>query len=242
MNRHIVLKNRSLHGSKTADFQIIMHKVIQIDPRPNISEDIANNLRNMIFDGYFSAGERINEVHLSTELGVSRTPLREALTKLTAEEALCHVPRRGFFVVELSREEFEDIHPMRAILDPAALKLSGIPSSESFKRLEMINEQIKATSDFKVRASLDDEWHLELIANCRNVVLIGQIKLFMNRIRRYGLAFHQDRQVIEMSPTEHQEIIRALKRGDIERACEWLRRNLSSDKAPILEWLKVRKQ
>ncbi len=195
----------------------------------------------MIFDGYFSAGERINEVHLSTELGVSRTPLREALTTLAAEEALYHSPRRGFFVSELSREEFEDIYPMRAILDPAALRLSGRPSRESFSKLERINEKMKGTRDFKTRASLDDEWHLELIRDCNNRVLIGQIKLFMNRIRRYGLAFHQDRQVVEMSTTEHQEIIDALKKDDLESACEWLRRNLTSDKTPILNWLEGRK-
>ena len=223
------------------DFQLFMHKVKTIDPRPNISEDIANNLRNMIFDGYFSAGERINEVHLSTKLGVSRTPLREALTKLAAEEALDHIPRRGFFVIELSREEFEDIQPMRAILDPAALRLSGIPTRESFSKLEGINEKMKATRNFKIRASLDDEWHLELIANCKNAILIGQIKLFMHRIRRYSLAFHQDRQIVEMSPTEHQAIIAALKKGDLESACDWLVRNLTSDKTPILEWLEERR-
>ncbi len=219
-----------------------MYKVKKIDPRPNISADIANNLRNMIFDGYFSAGERINEVHLSTELGVSRTPLREALTKLAAEEALDHIPRRGFFFIELSREEFEDLHPMRAILDPAALRLSGIPIRESFSNLEGINEKMMAARNFKIRASLDDAWHLELIANCRNAILIGQIKLFMHRIRRYSLAFHQDRQIVEMSPTEHQAIIAALKKGDLEIACDWLRRNLTSDRTPILEWLEERKK
>lgn len=220
---------------------MVLQNVKRIDPRPNISEELANTLREMIFEGELADGERINEVRLSARLGVSRTPLREALTTLVAEEALETIPRRGFFVRKLTIEEFENIYPMRSFLDPEALKLAGIPSEEQFKKLEGIDKKKMATKDYKTRALLDDEWHLELISNCKNQVLIGQIKLFMNRIRRYGLAFHKDRQVIKMSTTEHQNILKALKKGNMESACRWLKKNLMSDKTPIRKWLEERK-
>lgn len=220
---------------------MVLQNVKRIDPRPNISEELANTLREMIFEGELADGERINEVQLSARLGVSRTPLREALSMLVAEEALVSIPRRGFFVRELTIDEFENIYPMRSFLDPEALKLAGIPTEEQFKKLEGIDKKKRATKDYKTRALLDDEWNMALIENCKNQVLTGQIKLFMNRIRRYGLAFHKDRQVIKISTTEHQNILKALKKGNMESACEWLKKNLRSDTTPILNWLKGRK-
>lgn len=219
-----------------------MQKVIAIDPRPNISAQLANRLRDMIFDGELQPGERINEVHLAARLGVSRTPLREALSMLASEQALDSLPRRGFFVRPLTRKEFEDIYPMRALLDPEALRLSGIPSEDGFRRLERINEKIRAEKNIKRRVTLDDRWHLELVANCKNQVLIDLIKLFMRRFRRYGLAFSREWKVLETANREHIEIMEALKAGNLGQACKWLRRNLTSEKQPILEWLDERKQ
>ncbi len=217
-----------------------MPATLTVESRPNISETLANTLRDMIFDADLSAGERINEVHLSQRLGISRTPLREALTMLVAEGALISIPRRGCFVRALTRKEFEDIYPMRAILDPEALKLSGIPSAESFERLERSHAKIRAAKDMKTRMSLDDAWHLELVSECENQVLIGLIKHFMHRFRRYGLAFAREREVIEAANREHVEIIQALRAGALDEACMWLRKNLTSNKEPILEWLDER--
>ncbi len=209
-------------------------------PRLNISQQLANSLRDMIFDGDLRAGERINEVHLSESLGVSRTPLREALTLLVAEGALISVARRGCFVRKLTRKEFEDLYPIRSILDPEALKLAGIPSEETLAKLESINWGMRATQDMKTRVSLDEAWHLELVSGCENQVLIGLITQVMNRFRRYGLAFARERTVIETANQEHIEIIRALRAGEMDEACEWLRKNLTSNKEPILTWLDER--
>lgn len=194
----------------------------------------------MIFDGSLRSGERINEVHLADRLGVSRTVVREALKMLVAEEALTLVPRRGCFVRELTEKEFEDIYPIRALLDPAALRLSGIPSEESFQRLEELNEQIRAAPDMKTRMSLDEAWHLELISKCENDELIRLIRHYMNRFRRYGLAFARERRILETANREHVEIVDALRNGELDKACEWLRKNLTSGKEPILEWLRER--
>ncbi len=219
-----------------------MQNVPKMDPRPNISEALANTLRGMIFDGVLGAGERINEVHLADQLGVSRTPLREALSMLAAEEALESIPRRGFFVRELTRKEFEDIYPMRSLLDPEALRLSGIPSQEGMERLASIQNRKLSSTDLRHRMSLDDAWHLELVSNCENQVLIDLIRLFMRRFRRYGLAFCREPRIAETANREHVEIILALRAGKMDEACEWLVRNLTSDKEPILEWLDEREE
>src|SRR3954451_24901500 len=114
---------------------------MQID-QPNISATLADAVREMIVDGRIPAGSRVNEVHLARALGVSRTPLREALMRLTTEGALTVRPRLGFHVAPLSMEELAEIYPIRALLDPEALRLSGLPSKEQLARLMAINRKI----------------------------------------------------------------------------------------------------
>ena len=104
--------------------------------RPNLGESLMDAVREMVFEGRLPPGSRINEVHLAQELGVSRTPLREALSGLVAEGALESVARHGFYVRNLTRDEAVAIYPIRSFLDTEALRLSGTPGPASFKRLE----------------------------------------------------------------------------------------------------------
>ena len=210
--------------------------------RPNISEALVATLREMIVDGRLTAGERVNEVQLAAALGVSRTPLREALGRLAAEDALTSSPRIGWFVRPLTIEEFEQIYPIRAILDPEALRLSGIPSRGRMARLEARNRDILGAGDPEKVISLDDEWHLDLVADCPNRVLIGLIEQFMRRTRRYELALMRERRNVRGAADNHRKILTALKARDLERACQALRLNLQSGIEPVLAWLKTRER
>ncbi|HSG98684.1 MAG TPA: GntR family transcriptional regulator, partial [candidate division Zixibacteria bacterium] len=79
-----------------------MRETSHIKNRNNISADLADTLRELIVNGALRPGERINEARLAESLGVSRTPLRESLMTLCAEGAAQAIPRRGFFVRELT--------------------------------------------------------------------------------------------------------------------------------------------
>src|SRR5215510_3945315 len=122
-------------------------QTIALPARPNLSESVASALRRMIVDGRLGPGERINEVRLAAALGVSRTPLREALSRLVAEGALKSVARSGFYVCPLTVEELEQIYPIRALLDPEALRLSGLAPPDRIKRLGALNTKIGAARD-----------------------------------------------------------------------------------------------
>src|SRR5579871_2702194 len=98
--------------------------------RATVAELAVEALRSLIVDGTLKPGERINEVRLAGQLGVSRTPLREALNRLAAEHAVTGTPNVGYVVHPLTIEEFEQIYDIRPILDPEALRLAGIPSKE----------------------------------------------------------------------------------------------------------------
>src|SRR5690242_1145835 len=136
--------------------------------RANISEAVANRVRQMIVDGAIEPGSRVNEVHLARDLGVSRTPLREAIARLVREDTLVAVPRVGAFVKSLSVEEFDQVYSIRNLLDPEALRAAGLPSEQHLKRLERLNAKIESASDADTLIDLDDQWHLMLLEHCTN--------------------------------------------------------------------------
>ena len=212
----------------------------RFDGRTNLAEEVANLVRDMILDGRLPAGERINEVHLAAQIGVSRTPLREALPRLVNEGALRDVPRRGFFVCQLTEEEVRAIYPIRSILDPAALRLSGNPSPQRLARLRRLNRKLAACTHPAEAVRLDDELHLELIADCPNPVLIKLIHQFMWRTRRYELGLMRKRVNMADAVAAHERIFAALERGDLELACQELEGNMSRGQQPILDWLAKR--
>ena len=206
----------------------------------NISDAAVAAVRDMIVDGRLPAGGRINEVHLSQALGVSRTPLREALNRLSQEGALISTPRIGFSVRPLTLEEFEQIYDIRPLLDPEALRLAGLPSPATLARLRAINAKIEKTRDANAVILLDDAWHLELIAACPNKVLIEMIGQIIRRTRRYEIALMRERRNVLNAGFDHRAVMAALKRRDLAGACAALKKNLQTGKAPITAWLKER--
>ena len=205
--------------------------------RRNISDELANRIRQMIVDGEIAAGSRINEVHLARDLGVSRTPLREAIARLLREDTLVAVPRVGAFVKPLTVEEFDQIYGIRNLLDPEALRLAGVPSDQQLRRLERINAKIEAARDPDAIIDLDDQWHLLLIEHCPNKVLLDLIRDFMRRTRRYELALMRERQQVDVATDTHAQIIAALREGNVDRAAAVLKRNMEEGSEPIRSWL-----
>jgi DNA-binding GntR family transcriptional regulator len=194
----------------------------------------------MIVDGELSAGERINEVHLSQHLGVSRTPLREALTRLAHEGALDTIPRIGHFVRGLTVDEADQLYEIRPLLDPEALKRAGLPGKEKIERLRDLNETIAASKNPDEVINADNEWHIELVSDCPNKILLDVVRQFMRRTHRYEVALMRERGNVLKATTNHRSILAALKRRDLEAACDSLRANLESGRAPIVAWLKSR--
>lgn len=208
--------------------------------RENISATVVVALRDMIVDGRLSPGERINEVHLARQLGVSRTPLREALVRLAHEGALRIAPRIGYFVQSLTLDEFEQIYAIRQLLDPEALRLAGVPSRERLERLVEINDAMSLAGDAESVIALDDEFHLELVAGCPNTVLLDLIRQFSHRTRCYELALMRERSNVQSSVADHARLLKALRKGDIEAAYVFLKQNMLSGRGPIIQWLTER--
>ena len=208
--------------------------------RQNVSETVTAAVRAMIVDGRLSPGERINEVRLSEALGVSRTPLREALNRLASEGALSSMPAIGYSVRPLSIDELEQLYDIRPLLDPEALRMSGLPDAARLKRLEVLNRRFAAATDAEVAITLDDAWHLEPLAACPNRVLVEMIQTVMLRTRRYELALFREQPRRLRAADDHDHILAALHRGELKAACAALKTNMQSARAPIIAWLTAR--
>lgn len=209
--------------------------------RNNLSTDIAALVRAMIVDGRLPAGERINEVQLSQQLGVSRTPLREALGRLVTEGAITNASRFGNFVRPLTLDEFEQIYDIRPLLDPEALRLAGLPPADRLERLKKINAKFVEARDPETAIARDDEFHLELLADCPNRVLVEMIENIMMRTHRYELALLRESPAVKRSGEDHARIIAALRARHMRGACAALKQNMQTGRAPIIEWLRARK-
>ena len=208
--------------------------------RESLSQSAETAILAMIVAGELEAGGRINEVHLAERLQISRTPLREALNRLVAEGSLEARLHLGYFVKALTVEEFEQVYDIRPILDPAALRLAGLPSREQIARLEKLNQRLVRTRNAATAIAIDDEWHLTLLEACPNRVLVGLIQSLMARTRLYELALMRDTKGVAHAGQDHARILSALKARDLDGACALLQKNMQTGKTPILAWLKSR--
>ncbi|BCW84092.1 GntR family transcriptional regulator [Arthrobacter sp. NicSoilE8] len=127
---------------------------------------IAEQLREKIVEGFFVPGQQINETHVSSQLNLSRGPLREALQRLSQEGLLVSKPNRGVFVVELTSEDVDEIYGVREILELGAAEL--MTSRPAARRRQVADKLLAIAAKLSAAAEVDD-W---------------------NRVQKLDLAFH----------------------------------------------------
>ncbi|ACU70956.1 transcriptional regulator, GntR family [Catenulispora acidiphila DSM 44928] len=209
-----------------------------IERRP-LREQIKDVLLERLGRGEYAPDQPINEVHLAADLGVSRTPLREALIGLEREGIIISERGKGFRFAPMSPQEFRDLTTIIATLESLALELSP---PEYLKHIgPQLLEEAHAFSAPKAELGVieryDDEWHDRLLSGCRNdrlMDLITTLKLTMHRYERVVVG---DQQVLERSAVEHEKIAECLVAEDLPGAVAALKANWESGMHRILEKL-----
>ena len=190
----------------------------------NLRTEIVETLRREIVGGRMAPGSRVNESELSAELGVSRTPLREALLSLESEGLVAAEPARGFFVPPLSAREVREIYPIGRELGLLALRTVRHVPAATLDRLEAINQRFAAARARAERAQrLDDDFHATLIAACPNRRLLEMLGAVQRSMARYERSYMGDAHDVARSARQHAEIIGALRAEDLDTALEVLR-------------------
>lgn len=197
-----------------------------IERRP-LREQIREELLRRLDRGDFSAGTDINEVALAGELGVSRTPLREALITLAGEGVLESNQGRGFRFAPVSRKEFRELCEIVAALEALALDTSDPDHLRKIapELLRLANDFPDQVAEQQEIERHDDEWHDLLLSGCQNERLLDLITSVKAGMRRYAHLMVGDDAPLEREAAEHCKIALLLDEGDLRGATEALRDN-----------------
>ena len=197
-----------------------------IERRP-LREQIREELLTRLDRGDFAAGTDINEAALAAELGVSRTPLREALITLAGEGVLESSQGRGFRFAPVSRKEFRELCEIVAALESLALDCSDPAHLRRIAPdlLTMAQEFPDRIAEQQEIERHDDEWHDLLLSGCRNERLLDLITSVKAGMRRYAHLLAGDDTPLEREATEHRLVAELLIAGDLPKAAQALRDN-----------------
>lgn len=179
-------------------------------------------VRARIVDGRLPPGSNVVERSLSATLGVSRTPLREALLGLEAEGLLRVEAQRGFFVAGLDVEEARELYPLIGALEALAVE-TGKPTDVA--DLDAANKRFRASKNQSEAVERDREWHERLVAHCGCPRTSSILQGLRTSAARYEHRFFSGRQVIAESARQHDAIVAALAKGRHARAAALLREN-----------------
>lgn len=195
--------------------------------RQPLRSQIRSQLVERLLSGDLEPGSQLNESQLTEELGVSRTPLREALLQLEFEGLLRSTPGKGFSVAPLDEEEVVELFDVGIELESLALRLGGGVANEQLRKLRDINARrrriLHDDGDRHELVHLDDRWHRILISACDNEQLQELLRLVRNRLYRYVFAFQGEKSEVEPAIRDHEKIADALEKGDLEDAVRLLR-------------------
>lgn len=189
--------------------------------RTPLRDQVYHAVLTRIYRGDLPASRRIRDTDLAAQLGVSRTPVREALLRLAREGVLQADMGRGFSVRPLDPSEMRETGAILSTLERLALQLSGDMPPERLTRLGSIDRDLAATrGDVDRCIDLDEEWHRTLLEGCPNAKLRAMISTLWQVPRRYMRAFMRDTGRVSLSTQHHVRIIEALRRNDRESAID----------------------
>ncbi|MBL8600006.1 MAG: FCD domain-containing protein [Devosia sp.] len=185
-----------------------------------LSTLVAGRLETFILSGQLQVGERINEVVLARELGVSRGPIREAARLLASQGLVEFVPNKGAYVREITRDELLEIYMLRSLLTGMACELATRRGggAEALETLHIQMSEAVAANDSVGYYKLNLEFHARLVemsGSPRLRTMIEGLVKEQHLFRRASLTRTND---MEESNREHRAILDAMARGDAEAA------------------------
>lgn len=177
-------------------------------------------LRQAILKGELEPGERLMEMQLAEQLGVSRTPIREAIRKLELEGLVLMIPRRGAIVAKITEKDLKDVLEVRASLERLSTKLAcERMEEETIEELREAQEAFKAAlrgDDITLQAQKDVEFHDVIYKSTNNLRLIQMLNNLREQMYRYRLEYLKDGTSHQKLVEEHEAIIEALSRRNTE--------------------------
>lgn len=209
--------------------------------RPQLSEDVARFVRRRIFDGSYAAGEYIRLDQLAAELGISVTPVREALFELRSEGLLAQQPRRGFVVLPVTDRDIADVSHMQAYVGgELAARAAANITDEQVRELTAIQDELEqayARDDDDLAVRLNHDFH-RAINVAADSPKLAQV---MSQITRYApeSVFPTISGWPDRSIEDHRRLLAALARHDAEEARAAMSEHLAAGADPLIDHLRA---
>lgn len=204
---------------------------------------VFNTLRQAILTGELEPGERLMELHLADRLGVSRTPVREAIRRLELEGLVTMIPRRGAVVARITEKGMSDVLEVRRTLDALCAELAcDRITEENLTRLQKACshfEQCVAAGNVKKIAQADVDLHDIIVQATGNQRLIQMVNNLSEQMYRYRFEYIKDSTQHETLMKEHRIIYESIVNKDRDTAAAAAKLHIDNQKKAIMRQIRL---
>lgn len=205
---------------------------------------VFRTLRKSILTGELKPGERLMEIHLANKLGVSRTPIREAIRMLELEGLVIMIPRRGAQVAQITEKNLRDVLEVRRAMDALAVELACERiTPEEVDRLKAACEHfatVTKSRDANKIARADVSYHDIILQASRNDRLMQLISNFSQQMYRYRLEYIKEEGSCEGLVEEHRMIYEAIREKDKLKGAALMKAHIDNQEKAVIRMITVR--
>jgi DNA-binding GntR family transcriptional regulator len=207
---------------------------------------VFEHLRNAILNGDLRPSERLMEVQIAEQLGVSRTPVREAIRKLELEGLVVMIARKGAYVADVSVKDILDVLEVRSVLEGLAASLAAERmTEEELEELEMISYNFKKCLEDKDTEGMiekDMQFHDRIIRSTRNHKLIQIAQGLQEQVQRFRITYFAEYNELKGVLADHQEILEAISNRNVERAQKVAQKHIDELENTIIKFADKKKK
>ena len=200
------------------DFEVNMNEYLPL------RDVVFNTLRKAILRGELKPGERLMEIQLANKLGVSRTPIREAIRKLELEGLVLMFPRKGAEVAQITEKNMQDVLEVRKALEELSVQLACERiTPEQVEEMKMAAEDFRKvlkSGDVTKIAEADVKFHDIIFAATNNQRLITLLNNLREQMYRFRVEYLKQKECYPQLLEEHDKLIALISGGEVEEACE----------------------
>ena len=223
-----------------------MENISKIKGYELLSKKVYRIIKSGIINGSLKPGSKLLEVKIAKQMGISRTPIREALRELAAKGFVKTIPNQGIIVSSDSAEDIREVMQIRGVLEGLAARLAAILiNEEEISKLEnLLKEMDKFTRENNPLAfsEIDAEFHNVIVNICGNKRLIQMRKNITEQAHRYRIKSLNISGRLKYSIEEHREIVEALKKKDPKKADKFSQNHIENTLKNILNHVTVKRK
>ena len=206
---------------------------------------VFNTLRQAILRGEFKPGERLMEIQLANKLGVSRTPIREAIRKLELEGLVIMIPRKGAEVADITEKSLRDVLEVRKALEELAVQLACEKiTQEELEELEKAGENFKKvlnrSKDITEVAEADVRFHDVIYMATDNQKLILLLNNLREQMYRYRVEYLKREEAHPQLIAEHAAIIEYISKGEKKAATDVMCKHIDNQVTTVIDVIRTK--